>query len=160
MARERDEVPGKKNRGRFTKLTQELHDRIVPLISAGTPLKHAAKACGISDRSLGYWLRIGRAKPNSPHGALFSAIEKARSERIAECVARIVSVGRGGLVTQKTTTIKPDGTEIIVEKKSTPEWTALAWFLERTDPENFSSDRKVISELKQLIKELSAQQKK
>jgi hypothetical protein len=72
--------------GRPSKLTPEVHDRVVALIRAGTGVEAAVRACGIAPSTHYAWaLR---------HPAYREAVEQARAEGEVHRVAQITVAAR------------------------------------------------------------------
>lgn len=140
--------------GRPTILTPELHREIVDLIRAGNYLDTAASLAGTTPDTARRWLRRGgkylrrklRAEENGEpfetseyeeiFSAFFLAIKKARAYAEARNVANINSVAMGQEARVETRVIThPDGrTETVTVRYEgrDPQWTASAWYLERT----------------------------
>jgi len=100
--------------GRPTKLTDELAQRIVAAVRAGSYLEEAAASVGVHRDTLFAWLADGRAGKSEMHTAFSDAVERARAEDAVRDVA---------LITKAAT--MPAG-EI--------DWRAAAWKRERKDP--------------------------
>jgi hypothetical protein len=104
-------------------------------IAAGLPRKHAAERAGITEQTLNSWLRKGKTKRAPAEFLSFlSALKKAEADAVARNVAIIQTAAKGG------------------------KWTAAAWWLERRYPEEFSSFRGELAELKRIVRELLAAQ--
>lgn len=101
-----------RKRGRPSKLTQELQDRIVLSLRAGNYLETAAKANGISKATLYNWLDKAAKEHSPPHMAFLDAIEKAQSEAEQRDVALIAQAAQ-------------------------QQWQAAAWRLERKFPDRW-----------------------
>jgi len=146
--------------GRLVKLTPEAVTKITAFIAAGVPMKFAAPHGGVSARAAGYWLAKGRKeKAGGVFSSFLASVKKAESEAVATRLLRINKAGQGGAVLKSTTTVtEPDGTitTTITEKASRPEWTADAWHLERTFPDQFGTGRQEIKELRRLLAEMNA----
>jgi transposase len=120
---------------RPTKLTPERQKVILAGIAAGLPRKHAAERAGITERTLRLWLRKAQSKRATAAVISFSsALNKAEADAVARNVAIIQTAAKGG------------------------KWTAAAWWLERRYPEEFSSFRSELVELKRIVRELMAAQ--
>lgn len=147
--------------GRLSRLTPTVHAAIIKTVGAGVPYSVAAKVAGITESCLYAWLNIGRKaarkkKPPAnelPHLKLLEDIERTRAEAIVARVANIRRVAMGGQVIERTTTTRPDGTTVVKEKTTAPQWAADAWHLERQVPEEFSVYR---GDIQQLLRELAA----
>jgi hypothetical protein len=99
-------------RGRPTLLTDELADRLSNLLAAGNYDETAARAAGISARTLRDWLHRGLSSRDrdEPYRRLRGRLDEARANGEAAHVARIAKAAADG------------------------DWKASAWFLERSYP--------------------------
>ena len=100
--------------GRPTKLTPEVHRKIIQALSLGNYRKDAAAFAGIDAATLRRWMALGRADPEGPNGALYQ--EAAQAQALAKVTAL-------GCITKAIR----DG-----------DWRAAAWYLQRLHPEQFS----------------------
>jgi len=104
-------------RGRRTKLTPEVQERIVRALRAGNYFRTACIHAGISEATGYEWLARGRGEHDRPQTPLYAAFAEAcaRAEADAEtrAVAQIITAGRD-------------------------DWRANAWFLERRRPAEWS----------------------
>lgn len=107
-----------------TKYNDEIHEKIVDSIRQGRSIRDSGLLAGLGIDTLETWLYNGRHTPDKyPHfKKLSDDIEVAKAERRAQAVDNIVTVGNSG----------QPGT-----------WQANAWYLERTDPENWGRKDKV-----------------
>lgn len=113
------------------KFTPEARKAVLKAVSDGLPYKHCASLAGISYRTLKHWLTRGRRDEDGPYVAFLALVKKAQSKAVQQAVKGIRTAG----------------------KKN---WTAYAWFLERTNPEQFGSEGR---ELRLLRKEVEEQRK-
>lgn len=105
------------------KYSAETHKTIVKAMREGRTKSIAAALIGLHIDSLYYWLALGRDRPEDypEYAKLRADIEKAQAEYAAEALDRIQAAA-----------------------KSDPKhWTADAWYLERTRPEEFGRRDKV-----------------
>lgn len=107
-----------------TKYSDEVHEQVVESVKKGYSITDAGLLAGLGKDTLWMWLSNGRHKAEQyPHFAKLSDdIAVAQAERRADAVDAIVSVGTSQL---------PGS------------WQASAWYLERTDPENWGRKDKV-----------------
>lgn len=98
-------------RGVHAAYTNERGQQLVAMFRAGTPAHVAARAVGISDRTLTTWLRRGHAGVE-PYASLGAALERARAEGEVRQVAQIASAAAGG-------------------EQKPGDWRASAWLLDR-----------------------------
>ncbi|MBN9524101.1 hypothetical protein J0H58_37255 [bacterium] len=138
--------------GRTPKLDPAASKAICDAVAAGVPRKYAALRAGVAERTVRDWLARGRREKSGPYSAFLAALKKAEADRVAASVGRIGRAAAGGQVVERTTTTttKADGTSTskTTEKLLAPQWTADAWFLERTHPEQFAANRRELQELR------------
>lgn len=140
-------------RGSRSKLTPEVLEALAKAKRLGVPDNHACRMVNVHQATLYAWLQQGKEHreqgKKSPYRELSERFEKAVGERTAESLLRIRNAANGGAVVERTTVTvtHADGTTTTTskEKVAQPQWTADAWFLERTDPVNFA--QKVRTEL-------------
>jgi hypothetical protein len=120
-------------------LTPKIRKAVAAQVARGVPLKHAARRAGTSPRSLYRWLARGRVaarKPrvpaaDKPYVALLAAVKKGEADAVARHVGVIEKAAKRGV------------------------WTASAWWLERTHPEEFAADRRELRDLKKVVADLT-----
>jgi transposase-like protein len=98
--------------GRRSKLTPEIHDRIVNAVRAGATFNAAAGAAGISERTLYNWINEAE-EPNAPSWKVqfLQDLYRARDELEVRVVAgSVMKAAMGGYVVKRVTRRKPDGT--------------------------------------------------
>ena len=147
-----------KKPGRPPLLDDALAARMLQLAGAGVPRKYVADAVGVSRRAFAYWLARGRdgGKGDAAYVQLLHALKKAEAEAVAVSVGRIRRAGSGGaLIERKSVTIA--GVTTVTEKFTQPLWVADAWLLERRYPDEFSTDRRELRELRKLVNQLVAE---
>lgn len=105
-------------RGRPSKLTDELVERVRLLVAAGNPLQLAAEACGVQRQTLHAWIRRGErgGATNEPYRTFAAAVEQARAEAEGDLVAQVRKASASG------------------------SWRAAAWLLERSAPDRWVRD--------------------
>lgn len=132
--------------GQVPKLTDAVQAAILEKIAAGLYFKDACLLAGVSASAGQDWLARGQGTDKLPltprYVSFFHGVEKARARAVASRIARIGQAGIGGQVIGRRTTQKhgKDGAVIqtyIEETFQPPQWTADAWYLERTRPEEF-----------------------
>jgi hypothetical protein len=137
-------------RGRRTKLTPEVQNKIVDALSAGNYFEVACEYAGIS-RMVGLeWLARGRGDdPQRPKTQLYAdfanAVTRAQAEDEVHTIARLKKAGQGGDVIEETTYQEPSvivtkangdieeriGKKRTVRRYSAPEPSADEWRMER-----------------------------
>ena len=132
-----------------TLLTDDRVERIVGALLQGGSKRSAATAAGVDAYTLYDWLRKGRrdlalGRFGTPYIKLLHEVEKAEGDAELEAVSTIRALGRGGIVSvpvldelrrpvrNKRGEVQ---TELVYER---PRWEALAWFLERRFPGEWS----------------------
>lgn len=140
---------------RPTKYSNELAQAICETISKGIPLTFACHVAGIDRSTLRRWRK--------ENATLCLAIKRAAANALAVRIERIQRAAKGGEeLERKTTTItRKDGTmeETSIVKRSSPQWQADAWWLERQCCEEFGLNRLDLKELIRDVKELNNQRK-
>lgn len=107
-----------------TKYSPDVHKKVIESVKMGRSLTDSGILAGLGRDTLWGWLDQGRKQPDiyPEYAQLVQDIEEAQASRRAEAVDNIVTVGNS----------QQAGT-----------WQANAWFLERTDPENWGRKDKV-----------------
>ncbi|HEY1188597.1 MAG TPA: hypothetical protein VGE74_13170 [Gemmata sp.] len=118
---EKPVAPGKRGRGRpEIPLTPEKAKAIVNALASGLPREHAAQLAGISVRTMMRWRAKGRDAARGLYHDFCRDMKKAESYFVGQQLKAIVEIGRGEY-----------------ESEAAPQWTALAWVLERRFPGDF-----------------------
>jgi hypothetical protein len=103
--------------GRQTKLTKDLQARIVQVLEAGNYIEAACDYVGIGISTYHQWIERGEKRGSRPSDQIYvefvDAVKRARSQAEILSVARIRKAAQDG------------------------EWTADAWYLERSHPERW-----------------------
>ena len=135
MAKQRDSKGG-----RPLKLTKELQDKLCATISRGHYATTACAACGIGESTFFRWMEWGEdhyevqrgervlVRARSPYREFREAVEKAKAQ------AQMVHMEALRDAAFETLT-DPSTGQVKVRSKN---WTASAWFLERTAPHQFA----------------------
>ena len=130
-----------KGKGRQTKLTPEMIEKLTTFVAEGNYYQTACYAVGIDESTFYKWLEHGRQDYESGTESLSVELIKAikRAEAIAEAerVTRIRQAGIGGQVSRRVTRTKRDGTEETEETFQLPQWLADITFLERRHPDRW-----------------------
>lgn len=141
---------------RHTKLTPELHQSIVSMVSNGVLPKAAARLYNVDEKTLNGWLRLGegphRARPShKPYAAFAEALRQAWAQDEARRILQITEAAKGGQVVYERTTTSADGRISVEKRYAQAQWTAHMTHLERTRPETWA--RKQMVELRTQIDE-------
>lgn len=138
------------NRGAKSKILRELPDNgktvfasVVDDLRVGGYIADAAHRAGVSPASVFRWIARGaewedhdeeKDGPIPEHERVYVefcvAVERARSDAVMASLAVIRRAAQG-----TPAEYSPDGN--LVRKERQPEWTAAAWYLERTRPHEF-----------------------
>lgn len=114
------------------KLTPKVQECIADAARGGAHRSIAATLAGIGERTLYRWLAAGEeGKRNGKFRQLWQAVKKAEAEWEQEQAEAIRETAAGGQLLSRTTTERKDGSTILTETYTRPEWTARAWLLER-----------------------------
>jgi len=117
--------------GRNTKLTPVLRRELVRLLRGGNYFETACKKCGITPKTAYNWLKTGEKSKSGDYREFYLAVETARAEAEIERVQRIRRAGKGGALIKRVSYTKKDGTDVVEETFSRPEWQADMTHLER-----------------------------
>lgn len=112
------------------KFTPEVIQCILDALRTGNNRTTAAKYAGICYRTLYYWIRAGK---NPAADARFKEFRAQVKKAEAEAVVRNVA---------------------LIQAAASTQWTAAAWWLERSHPLQWASDKKLIQELKRRLEKL------
>lgn len=111
-------------------------EHIIFLVRTGAYLETAAEAAGIHKSTLYRWLDTDRPRFRDFRDSL----TRARAEAEVNALLTIQAAARGGQKRKKSRTVKVGDKPIRVqedEEEAGPDWTAAAWFLERTAPTRY-----------------------
>ncbi|MGY1502880.1 hypothetical protein ACW4TU_41000 [Streptomyces sp. QTS52] len=150
--------------GRPRLLSDEVEARLVGASRTGVAVELAAEMAGVSRSSFLAWMARGRAeiedreageKPNpdeEEYAALYEKVRTARATAAARAMMNIRRVADGGIVTKVTTrrfrdSVTGDIVEETVEDRTSPDWRADAWYLERQHREHYGKDAIVAVEI-------------
>ncbi|MFF4777669.1 transposase [Microtetraspora fusca] len=105
-------APPAQRHGRRTKLTADVHERIVAAVRAGATFEGAAGAAGIDESTLYRWLREAEASGAPAWKRQFRQdLYRARDEVEVRVVAgSVMKAAIGGYVVKRVTRTRPDGT--------------------------------------------------
>lgn len=80
MSKPRGNPRPKKKTGRPSKLAPDVVARVVEALKGGNYRSVAAQWAGITDTTFRQWMRLGKKKPDSVHGAFRRAVVEAEKE--------------------------------------------------------------------------------
>ncbi|MFF8399786.1 hypothetical protein [Streptomyces sp. NPDC016172] len=150
--------------GRPCLLSDEVEMRLVAASRTGVAVELAAEMAGISRTSFLRWMALGRAEVEAreageepdpeaeEYAALYVKVRTARATAAARAMANIRRVADGGIVTKVTTrrfrdSVTGEIVEETVEDRTSPDWRADAWYLERQHREQYGKDAVVAVEI-------------
>ncbi|MGY5009832.1 hypothetical protein ACWCY6_17385 [Streptomyces sp. 900105755] len=150
--------------GRPRLLSDEVEARLVNASRTGIAVELAAEMAGISRTSFHRWMALGRAEIEAresgeepdeeaeEYAALYEKVRTARAHAAARAMANIRRVADGGIVTKVTTrrfrdSVTGEIVEETVEDRTSPDWRADAWYLERQHREHYGKDAVVAVEI-------------
>jgi transposase len=147
------------SRGRPTKLTPDVQQRMCTVLAAGHTRRVACRAGGVSVRTFCDWMRKGRAELSADSEGIYCnfllAIKKAEFEALQEHMANLRQAALGGQVLQRTTVVRETATATTtttVERWSQRQWQASAWWLERKYHEDWGNQAHLIRDLEKALK--------
>jgi transposase len=117
--------------GRISKLSPEVRKRLCDAVAAGNNRTVAAEFAGVGRSTFLSWMAKGRCQKSGPYRDLLDAIKKAEADAEVRNVA-------------------------IIQKAANKTWQAAAWWLERTHPDRWASDRHIIRDV---IRQMAQQEK-
>jgi transposase len=129
-------------RGRQTKLTPAVQQAIITAIAGGVPYYQACLMADVKHSTATLWRERGE-NGHSQQGthplyiAFITQVKKAEAQDEARRLLRINQAGQGGTVISETTTTYPDGRIEHEVKRTSPQWQADAWHLERKYPDRY-----------------------
>jgi len=145
--------------GRPTLLDKDVEKKLIEATKIGAPMNAAAAYCGISVRAFEDWMRRGHTEQGSiddgaepdpveaKYLALYKAIVEARAHASVASVGLIRKAAVGGQVTETTTRRYRDAAGDLVEetteKRTSGDWKAAAWWLERQNRSDFGKETTV-----------------
>lgn len=150
--------------GRPPLLSDEVEARLVGASRTGVAVELAAEMAGVSRSTFLAWMARGRAevdareageKPDpaeEEYAALYEKVRTARATAAARAMMNIRRVADGGIVTKVTTrrfrdSVTGEIVEETVEDRTSPDWRADAWYLERQHRKHYGKDAIVAVEI-------------
>nr|DAL14497.1 MAG TPA_asm: putative terminase small subunit [Caudoviricetes sp.] len=136
----------------MAKITIEIVNEIIDNIEQGLTKKAAAALCGITEQTFYNWLAIGRDQ-EPPEGLEDISVKDLRARAKKHKVRYVNKLNKKQLIAaiteaetlhltllERMTAAQARGQmEHIknIKEQAKEDWRASAWFLERTDPENY-----------------------
>src|SRR5262245_59849579 len=128
---------------RKTRLTAAMEQAIITAIVGGVPYYQACRMADVPESTATLWRERGD-RGHSQQGthprfiAFITAVKKAEAQDEARRLLRINQAGQGGTVISETTITYEDGRVEREVKRTSPQWQADAWHLERKYPDRYS----------------------
>jgi hypothetical protein len=120
----------KSPRGRPSKLTDAIQDKILQTLKLCGTLEDAAAAAGIALGTLHQWKSKGLRQTKGRYRDFVDAVWQAENERRITRELHIIRSGQDHMVGQDK-----DGKGGVLSRG---DWRATAWILERTDPKRYA----------------------
>jgi transposase-like protein len=133
-------TPARRKRGgRPTKLTVEVHDKIVAAVRAGNYVETAAAYAGVHPTTVFRWLREAEEPGASRAVREFRyALDSARAESEVRVIGQIQRVIMGGQVVRETVRTLPDGTTETERTYAQPNGNVALEFAARAFPDRWA----------------------
>ena len=128
---------------RNSKLTPETAARIINALKAGGTQRAAFTSAGVGESTFYGWLQRGEREKSGRHREFSESVKKAEQDAVITNVTLIQRAAQGGEVIERVTVRRPDGSEVTTEKKTIPQWTAAAWWLERKFPDDWGRRERI-----------------
>ena len=118
-----------------------VRQRVLEAAQKGASIQNCAHYAGIHPDTLSYWIERGKqqidesGEATNAFGEFLIEFYQVRADSVVNRLDKIEEIGTGQAVISRTTIKKKDGSEVTQETYSKPEWTALAWKVERVNPE-------------------------
>ena len=116
-------------------MDESTKEALVSAVKSGLPYVNAARVAGIGQSTFHRWMQYGREQKTGEYVEFWESIKKARDEAIKEIADTILSIGKNG------------------------NWQALAWWLERRFPDDWSSNAKELRTLQKQVEDMLAKLK-
>lgn len=114
-------MTAKQGRGRPSKLTPAIKNRLLGLIKIGTPLETACRACRLDYSTVREWISRGK-NSHSSRGVSKIYADFADDYDVAVSEAEIILINQ-------------------IQKASSKDWKAAAWLLARRHPDRWSESK-------------------
>lgn len=139
----------KRGVGQPSKFTKQRKQIILGCVRRGLTEPQACKAASMGIITLKRWKKKAADGEAGGYVKFIDDLRKAEVDAIAFHADNIYNAAKGGqVVTEYKTETSPKGVvETVTEKKSLPNWSASAWYLERKDPANWGKKETVKLEL-------------
>ena len=125
-------------RGRKTKLTEEIIERICELVKLRLSWNRIAYVVGIDPRTLRNWRERGEKQKSGLYRELVTSVQRAEAESYIDAVQVFQEAIVGGAKTRQTKVVLDNGIPVkteITEKVLAPDWKAALEWISRTEPE-------------------------
>jgi hypothetical protein len=125
------------------RLTPALQQAIVTAIVGGVPYYQACLMVDVPPSTATAWRERGEGRHSQQKQtpvlvAFVAAVKKAEAQDEARRLLRINQAGQGGTVVSESTITYPDGRVEYEVKRTSPQWQADAWHLERKYPDRYA----------------------
>lgn len=125
--------------GRRLKLTAELQKKLCAYIARGHYATTAAASCGVSETTFFRWMELGTDHTERRKGRIVLVKAAAPFREFREAVEK----ARADAQMLHMEAIREAAFDIVPDAKGQPQvrsknWTASAWYLERTAPDKFA----------------------
>lgn len=129
------------DRGRRSKLTPEVQERIVAAIASGQTYDVACELAGISKGTYHNWKSLGRKEKQGKLREFLDAVTRAEAEAEKHLIEVIRTAAEKGDETVEVVTVRDASGQVIstrtTQRTSPRDWRAAAKMLEMRNPEQY-----------------------
>ena len=133
--------------GRRTRLKPEIAQKIINALRGGSTKLAAIGSVGVPESTFYGWLERGERARSGRFLEFSESVKKAEADAAIRNATLVQKAAMGVDVLEKTTRTMPNGSIVVTEKKSQPQWQAAAWWLERKFPDEWGRRERIDHQL-------------
>jgi len=141
--RRKKQIKRRETRPEFLLFTRQRRMKIYAAFRLRLPVKSVCNIVGMTPVGLRGWLNKGKDKEKYPiHYTFRKQVKRIQEGNIGNALQIIEEAAKGGKPIKEVKTVRgPKGLEVTrIRKKTLGNWTAAAWWLERTVSEIYGRD--------------------